>query len=408
MVILGRNLALACVAAIIVPAALTFAGCSRVIETGAIDLKASNGEPKCVSALGHYFLPKALLSVVATADQGAGTQTATWAVETHADHSHAFCLDYLSSPTSIDIVTVDRTNEGLLTSINSNVEDRTPAIVQSLVSTAENLTIAAARAGQTPTSQVDSLAFQFDPFDWSDLMLAKAELRRFDLCIYVEGFSFSTEGMDAAHIRSAADHWCSLDAHATPRYDPRLYTFASQPIPPEVTSSGILYRPLATHRIVMLHRKGNTWELYRSKRFDMPNASPVLAIGIERAVFTKRLTSVKFYNGSLTDISVDKSSELEGFVQIPLVVAQAVVDIPAQIVSIRLSDTQSHVALIQAQGNLLNATAEYAKLIGATNSSSPGAREGQISDAARSGETLWNCLNAGGGQACTNLTSSQR
>ena len=120
---------------------------------------------------------------------------------------------------AIDNVTVQRTEEGLLTSINASVEDRTPAIVTALVQTAENFAVAGARTAPLPANRL--LNIQFDPFVWEDLMLAKAELRRFDMCLYVEGFSFPTDGMTAAQVRAAASKWCSTDAHATPRYDPR-------------------------------------------------------------------------------------------------------------------------------------------------------------------------------------------
>ena len=392
-------------------AALALVGCTTVIETGIIGPNVYNGETPCHSALGHYFLPKAMLSVTATADPNAHTQTATWTQETHADRSQAFCLDYLASPTSIDIVTVERTDEGLLTNVNANVEDRTPQIVQTLIGTAENLTIAAARGAQSGTLPVDTLTFQFDPFVWEELILAKSELRRFDLCIYVEGFSFPTEGMSAAQVLAAASRWCSLDAHKTPRYDPQIYAFASQPVPLAAMNDGILYRPVATHRVVMMHRKNGVWELYLTKHFEMPNASPVLVLGIARTMFAKRVTSVKFDQGTLTDIAIDKGSELEGFVKIPLAVAQAIVDIPAQIMSIRLSDVQSHAALIQAQGNLLNASIAYANAVATGGRDAPraGGLAGSRSTSARSGQFIGGCINAGGDpKTCGDIAAGQK
>jgi hypothetical protein len=398
----------------LVAATLVLAGCARVIESDIIGPNGYgyyNGGPLCHSALGHYFLPKAMLSITATADKAAGTQTADWTMEPHADRSQAFCLDYLESVTSKDIVTVQRTDEGLLQTLNANVEDRTPAIVTSLVQTAENLTIAAAREAGVPGPDLDTVKFQFDPFVWDELILAKSELRRFNLCIYVEGFSFPTDGMSSAQILAAARRWCSLDAHATQRYEPPIYAFANQPVPREVLGSGIMYRPTAPYRLVMLHQKSGVWELYRNKQFDMPNASPVLSIGIERAVFTTRKTSLVFNNGTLTDVAIDKSSELEGFVQIPLAVAQAIVDIPAQIVQIRLSDVQSHEALIQAQGNLITASAAYANLLATGGRDAPraGGLAGSRSTAARSGQFIGGCINAGGdAKTCGDIAAGQK
>jgi hypothetical protein len=260
---------------------LVIAACSNVIETsGPIDRQASAANPACYSPLGYYFLPRTLLSVTAQADPSTALQTATISAGTYADRSQAFCLDYLSSATSIDAVTVKRNERGLLLSITSAVEDRTPQIVANLVQTAENLAIAAGRnVNTTPgTLPAEKLTIQFDPFVWEDLMLAKEALRRFDFCLYVEGYSFRTEDLNAAQIRDAANRWCASAPRQNPRYDPRIYAFANLPVDPEVMRQGVPYRPLAAHKIVLLHRREGRWELYQTKRYDMPNACIARAI----------------------------------------------------------------------------------------------------------------------------------
>jgi hypothetical protein len=389
---------------------LIVAGCGDVITTSGIDLRASASEPACHSALGYYFLPRTLLSVTAKADQGASLQTATLASGVYADRRQAFCLDYLSSATSIDAVTVKRNERGLLVSITSAVEDRTPQIAATLVQTAENFAIAASRTGSTAGAPPpDQLTIQFDPFVWEDLIMANEALRRFDFCLYVEGYSFSTEGLDPEQVRKAASGWCATSPRREPRYEPRVYAFANLPVDPEVMRQGVLYRPLATHKVVLLHKREGRWELYQTKRYDMPNASPVLSIGVERALFTKRSTAIYFDQGSLSDVAVEKGSELESFVTIPLAVAKAVVDVPSQILQIRLADTQSHAALIQAQGNLLNAINSYASLMASQNPSSPGRSAPQRSADFRNGEFVAGCLDANGPpETCRTMSGAPR
>lgn len=389
-------------------------GCStQVLETQMVWPDSPSGTPQCHSALGSYFLPKALVALEVTSDKSTQTQTVTnWGLEIHADREQAFCLDYLASAAAIDNVSVLRNEEGLLTGIHASVEDRTPAIVASLVQTAENLVIAGARSGAVP-GQTDSLSIQFDPFAWEELMLAKAELRRFGMCLYVEGYSFSTEGMTAAQVRTAANRWCSTDAHATRRHDPRGYSFASLPVPPEAMHAGVLYRPMATYRLVILHLEAGGWELYQSKRLEMPNASPVLSIGVKRANFTKRQTTLVFDRGTLTDVAIDKGSEAEGFVVIPLAVAKAIVDIPAQIVQVRIADVQSHAALIQAQGNLVKATSDYAALVASVNGGTGAAgRAGNVrsgSSSFRNGQFVGGCLDGNGPpEVCKNLAGKSQ
>jgi hypothetical protein len=390
----------ACIASATLSAALLLSACGgHVVDTFPIG---PGDIAPCNTALGSYFLPKGLLNLTVTANYGTTPPVITVttptapasAITTVADRSQAFCLDYLSSPVSQDVVTVSRDANGLLQSINSNVEDRTPAIATALIQTAENLAIASARSTALP---IDKLDLTFDPFDWHDLILAKKALRRFALCLYVEGYSFPAEGLSTAQIYAAAHRWCSTDRPV--QFEHPLYQFARSPVPPELMREGVLYRPNATYNIVILAKedpgsRASAWLLYQTKRVEMPNASPVLSIGIDRAMFAKRITTVNFSNGTLTDVAVDKGSEAVGFVQIPLVAVQAIVAVPTQIIKIRLADTQSHAALIQAQGNLLNAVASYNAMVakGNTTGSTPGGKSADVS----SGEFVGACVNAGG------------
>jgi hypothetical protein len=383
-------------------ACLLLVACSwRVVETLPMD-PGDLSSPPCDSALGYYFLPKALLSLNAQVDPSfsppAMTATLSPSITTVADRTQAFCLDYLSSPVSKDVVTVQRGDNFLLQSINSNVEDRTPQIATALIQTAENLAIGAARVAPLAPLPADKVDLQFDPFAWRDLILAKQALRRFGFCLYVEGYSFPTEGLSTAQILVAANKWCSTDPMRTPRYDNPLYSFAMAPVLPALMREGVLYRPKSTYNIVILTKtdgksSGLPWQLYQTKRVEMPNASPILSIGINRALFTKRITTVHFSDGSLTDVAVDKDSEAVGFVQIPLVAVQAIVDVPGQIIKVRLADTQSHQALVEAQGNLLNAIASYqAAVTQNPGTASPGGLPRSANS--RAGEFLGRCIDA--------------
>jgi hypothetical protein len=391
-------------------AAAALAACTQVIETVPFEpVEFSSAPTRCHSALGYYFLPRALLNVKATSDPVARTRTLDLGSvpTTIADTKQAFCLDYLASPQSIDLVVVDRSPLGLLQRINSNVEDRTPQIAQMLIQTAENLAIAG-RAAALPNTQSDSLNIQFDPFNYADMVETKKALRRFGFCIYVEGYSFPSEGLSNQQIRAGANDWCSSPIEATPFFEHPLLTFAKLPVPPEAMRRGVLYRPKSTHNIVILRRKdpaGGPWELFQTKRFELPNASPVLSIGIERALFTTRVTTVNFNDGTLTDVAVDKDSEAVGFVTIPLAAAKAITEVPSQIVKFRIADTQSHAALINAQGNLLKALADYNALVHPPATTGLGGAMPK-SAIARSGQFIGGCLDANGpAAACANLAN---
>jgi hypothetical protein len=372
-------------------------GSLDVVETYPMGKSGSPSAPACVSALGHYYLPKALLNL--TVDYTPGTPptlkvTLSDDVTTVAERDHAFCLDYLASPVSRDAVIVNRSEEGLLQSVNASVEDRTPEIAKSLIQTAANFAIG---REAVVGGRADNVKLQFDPFAWRDLLLVKDALRRFGLCLYVEGYSFPTGGMGATQIRAAGNTWCSTAARQTVPYEHPLYKFANLPVAPEMMQTGILYRPKTSHKIVILQKPdpgaaGSRWDLYQTKLFELPNATPVLSVGVERAMFAKRVTQLTFSDGTLTDVVLDKGSEAVGFVQIPLIAAQAIVDIPGQMLKLRLTDTLGQAALVQAQSNLLQAISEYNAAI------SPAAAANGLPKSARvrSGEFVGACINGGG------------
>jgi hypothetical protein len=131
----------------------------------------------------------------------------------------------------------------------------------------------------------------------------------------------------------------------------------------------------------------------------MPNLGPILSIGVERALFATRDTDLVFNQGVLTDVSIDKKSELVGFVRIPLAVAKAVVGVPAQILQIRIADTRNQTALINAQGELANTLAQIKR-----DNSAQGEGGGPRSAASREGQFVGSCMNAGGdAESCRSL-----
>jgi hypothetical protein len=424
-----------CLLPILVATALC-GGCTQVIETSAIEIGSDPGL-LCHSALGYYVLPRTLLNVSATSTpMGPGASasavtaptaaplspnapTVTLTVQTlnSADRHQAFCLDYLGLATYEDQVVAQRDDQnlGLLTKVSSNVTDKTPQIAAKLVQTAENLALAAARDARTtvaPGMAPDTVAIQFDPFNWDDLMTAKVALRRFGFCLYLEGFSFSTVGMSASGVREAAERWCSMDASHTPSYENPLYALATSPVSPEAMRTGILYRPKMAYKVVILRKADPSssrapWTLFQTVRVEMVNASPVLSIGIQRAAFANRKTTVYFDPpGALTDVAVDKDSEAAGFVTIPLSIAQAIVDVPAQILQLRIADTQNQAALLQAQGQLFQAMSQYSALVGQQSSGAAGAAS-LLSRSTSAQQNINRCLNAGGDPVTCNTLGTQ-
>ncbi len=377
------------------------AGCG-VVETDPISPKpVAHHLPSCRTALGAYYLPRRLLSlhVTAAADQ-ISFQGLDLPPLMAADKRQPFCLDHLSLPNSRDILTVERDpGTGLLLSLSSEVEDRTPEIAKKLIATGENLAVAALRSGALQTvSDKDELHVDFDPFDWQEMTMVKRALKRFGYCVYIEGEMFNSAA-DAKSMFNAGANWCSgADVAPTTRWFKRSRVL---PVPEDATVTGVLYRPNIPYKVVVLRQKDpgrGPWTIFQTKRVEMPNVSPVMVVGVERAMFTKRQTTLKFEQGVLTDVAVKKGSELEGFVEIPLAVAHAIVDVPAQIVQVRIADTTNQTVLLNAQMQLMDTIAKLPEGVAIDRAARlRGARAASPTAAAdvRSARFLGACTDAG-------------
>jgi hypothetical protein len=389
-------------------AAAAVSSCTQVVESVPLEYAASHGDARCHSALGTYFLPRALLSLSVSSD-GSTITPPTIKTKMIAERKQTFCLDYLAAATSDDIVTVQRDARGLLTSISSDVTDRTPEIAAALIETAANVAVATGRSTLDVAGR-EQIDLDFDPFIWDELMMAKKALRRFGLCLYVEGHSFPTPSLSAAGLRAAASQWCSAEQPSRYVKDDALIGL---PVSESMARAGILYRPNIAFRVVILRKldpgkSREPWQLHQSKMVEMPNASPVLSIGVSRTLFAQRKTTIKFDQGILTDVAIDKNSELVGFVSIPLAAAKAIVDVPAQIIKIRIADIGNQTALLNAQGALIAQIAAYEALVNARQGTANGGA-GAKSASVRAASIYGACRDANGSHAdCSALAGSSQ
>ncbi len=352
----------------------------------------------CRSTAGAYFLPRTLVRVkVMPNDIGRGFKVDRDqpAFATVADFRHQpYCLDYLASPTSRDVVAIKRSANGLLQEVFSNVVDRSAEIAITLVKAGALFAQAGARtsvlngaaAGEAPPD------LMFDPFDPLEMTEVNRALRRFGLCVYIENHNFP-EGT----VNPQA--WCS-DPHQERYVNQYNILLATTPARPEAMNGGILYRPNTTHKLVIRRKSDPTgrepWSLYITKHMEMPNVSPIFSIGVHRAIFTNRETSLTFANGVLTNVRIEKGSELEAFSRIPLEVAQAIVNLPTEIIQLRINDTKGQSELASAQTTLITTLADLNK----TTMNNPGAVAtmglpiGQIPDKLK--QLFDHCLQLGG------------
>jgi hypothetical protein len=104
----------------------------------------------------------------------------------------------------------------------------------------------------------------------------------------------------------------------------------------------------------------------------------------------------KFVDGVLTNVSIDKGSELESFSQIPLAVATAIVRLPTEIIQLRINDTTQQTTLANAEMTLITTLAELNKTVTDNPAAvaTMGLPPGQIPD--RLKQLFDHCMQMGG------------
>lgn len=391
---------------------LVLAGCVKMVESSPGALSSESGGLGCRTSLGAYYLPKAIINVSATADPASHVITfdeTKFRANLIADRKAPYCLDYLAVATADDLITVQRTPDGLLQQVTSDATDRTPEIANKLIDTASNFVVATARSAQfggpaTP-AKID---LDFDPLDPDDLARANRALRRFGLCVHVDGIGYSDD---------SPERWCANPR--APARDLPVFKGAVEPVAQEASRTEVLYRANRKYQVSLYKQVDpghSPWRLHVTRGMEMPNLSPVFGIGVERTLFAQRKTTLKFTNGVLDDVTIDKGSEVLGFVSIPLYLSQAIVAIPANIIQLKINTTDQRTKLIDAQSKLIDAWSKYNKEAGA------GAAAGGAGDAAGSGRSAsvgaagdyqrsaayQNCLDAGTPAQCESLYRTGR
>jgi hypothetical protein len=351
-------------AAAAVMAMSVLGGCQQILVT--VPLLDDAGQT-CKSAAGAYFLPKKVIAFTITQPAGNPAYSLNFVgTSPVADRMRAFCLDYLGSPLAEDTVHVNREN-GLLTLISSVADDKTKDIAEKLIEVGVIAATGNPNFGFRSTkikSGTDFILadYKFDPFDRQQLAEVNAALApTYGYCVIVEDHT-----IDPDHYQAYCNNPRGTLRPASgraPVYKAPPVVAELPPLEPDAGTTGILYRPNLTHQLITMRRRDpqsrNPWEVFRTTQLEMPNVAPVFSVGVERSMFVKRTTRLEFDAGVLRDITIEKPSELVEFMEIPLVLAQAIVKIPAEVVKLRLASTSNQKLLIDAQRDLLATQRDY-------------------------------------------------
>jgi hypothetical protein len=346
------------------------ASCSMSSST-LVDSKAQVG---CHSDAGSYFLAKSLLKVKVrelTADDEASKKAGYYIEsvkqEVQPDRRYPYCLDYLASSSSNDTFLVKKTaDKSLIKKITSSADDQSQQIASTLIDAAfigisqnpafnRNLAQATRASFGGPRIASDNLRFEadYDPFNVHQAAVINDSLNDFGFCLVLEDQTFDSRH---AGIDDYCDHplkYSSREAGLTKAGSGGDH----YGLPPKAYTDGLFYRPRLPYNYLLFAKTNRQlpggWKLRGTTTIYLENKAPIFAINIDRTFFAKRETTLDFDDGALRDIKIEKGSELVGVVSIPLQIAQSIAALPANIIQVRINNTNNQGKLIEAQTALI-------------------------------------------------------
>jgi hypothetical protein len=329
------------------------------------------GGPACASALGSYSLPRAYLHIQVGLVPGTNTvpdilvakaADPAVAILRHPDPSLVFCIDYLASALSEDIITIKKVPKtSFLSAVMVNATDQSKYVIEALLRAGF---IVASGSGSfsvprsTPAGTAPQILadLEYDPFNPDETTEVNVRLSKLGFCLVLEDYTFDR--------RIGVDRYCASPARYGSR--PMLITKAymkAEATPADPHWAGLLYRPRIPYRLEIFHKADPNgpghWQLYEMDTVTLENLSPVLSLDIRRAAFANRTANFIFDHGTLVTACVSKGSELLGFSDIPLQIAKSIVALPAAMVSVRIDQIGNQQKLVAAQQQLVQVQNAY-------------------------------------------------
>jgi hypothetical protein len=357
--------------------ALALAACN-VAESRRVDLAAPEITqaipygPVCDSALGSYALPKAFvrLRIGQKANQApdisipAAGQSPVQIVR-HPDPQFVYCLDHLTSATARDDIKITKAPEqgdskisrksAFLGTVMVNVTDQTSYIIQALLRSFFIVASGSSNFRDAVFADTEIISdVEFDPFDVADAALVNSRLTRLGFCVVLERYTLPDGTNYQQYCRNPLQfgkpHNIITRAYFTKAY------VEPQAAPDESIIPGIVYRPRHPYRLMIFRKKdpagSGDWNLQHMTNVELENLSPLLSLGISRTVFAGKNVNFVFDQGTLKTACISKTSEIEGFVDIPLQISKSLVALPGTILTVRIDQIAQQQKLVKAQEQL--------------------------------------------------------
>lgn len=333
------------------------------------------------------------------------TQTINLSTYNVPDDSNRFYLRYRPNVLMHDNVSITLDDMSFIKDVNLTGEDRTPAIVTQIsgaalqLSSPSSLAAPAGGAGQSPANVPRDSANVKDTVNVKekpkvrDTVLSPCPAHKLTRCCRIEClpippdcklhqgykskvFTFSDTlitPLDTLHpggrhlpmrkyITLFGQHAYTDDIGIS-LSDEEFYHPLSRALkvsPPASAGTakydqGIYYRPLRSYKVAV--KDCNNQQ--SSYLMVVPDLNHVACFPLLRAPFIKKVATLSFNNGMLNGFTLDRPSQVEGFISIPIDLAKAIVGIPAQLISIKINTAANNSALMDAKIKGLQSDVNY-------------------------------------------------
>ena len=291
----------------------------------------------------YYLLPKALITVEGTSDAD-GNYAVSTSMSLVADHRYKYFLKWKPNAFYEDTIkNLDVDSDGMLTSVNYSAEDKSPAIISDIVSTAINIFKIAGELplnrGAGPSVKRPPFKYTFDPFNAVETNRVRGELRRQQLI----ALSIAPDPASIHHLRRTND--------------------------PE--SGGVFYHPPTTIDLLIVDLNNQAVDALKDTPktakgssatqchvvMTVPDLDRVACFRLGRAFMTKREANLTFAHGMPAKLVFKQPSAVQAVTGTPSAVTGAIgTSIPTLV---KVSDDRK-IAALQEQNTLVT---EQSKLL---------------------------------------------
>ncbi|WP_207434665.1 hypothetical protein [Sabulibacter ruber] len=324
--------------------------CSFFVEKSIVKSFSKNNVDKFNEADLIYYLPIATLQVTATAKVLIKRQiklpkvsselidlTMQATTQNVPDTSNPYALKYQGSSFSSDTFKVSVNSLGLIEGINVTAEDRITSIINSISDSPKTI-FSKDNLVQTAPPE-NGFTTEEDGFT--------TEVKEVSKIFYISSDELKIGKADCLwriHIEDV--NYC--DASFYLKFDQPTINIGENVNSQSNEIKGIFTRPLSRTMMCVFFEKdkrdSSNEEVFKNELI-IPDYSKVTGIVIDRSSFIKKTYALKVSNGILIENSIDKPSEVESFISMPIAVAKAIVSIPAQLIQLRVVKIKNETTL---------------------------------------------------------------